>query len=109
MNPPPLLDLYTATHAMFAAHLNSTFTLHHTEGAPPAPLQLCEVKPLGANRGPKTAVREPFSLLFRAATRQFYVPQNTYALEHPVIGRLEIFLVPIGPDATGMRFEAIFA
>jgi hypothetical protein len=34
--------------------------------------------------------------------------QRTYALEHASLGRLEIFLVPIGPDASGMRYEAVF-
>ncbi|MFN7117495.1 MAG: DUF6916 family protein [Saprospiraceae bacterium] len=27
---------------------------------------------------------------------------------HPNIGELYIFLVPLGPDAEGMRYEAVF-
>lgn len=55
------------------------------------------------------AKREPFSLLFRAATRELQLPQQIHPLEHPQLGRLELFMVPLGPDATGMRYEAIFA
>lgn len=72
-----------------------------------AELELIAATPLseGARRG---AVREPFSLTFRAARVEFYLPQGTYLLEHDRHGALAIFLVPIGPDETGMRFEAIF-
>ena len=30
-------------------------------------------------------------------------------LEHDELGAFELFLVPIGPDDTGMRYEAVFA
>jgi hypothetical protein len=56
----------------------------------------------------KGAAREPFSLIFRAASTQFYLPQGTYALESEAHGELHVFLVPIGPDDAGMCFEAIF-
>jgi hypothetical protein len=29
-------------------------------------------------------------------------------MEHAAIGTFELFLVPIGPDREGMRYEAIF-
>jgi hypothetical protein len=51
--------------------------------------------------------RSPFSLVFRGPLSPV-MPQRTYPLEHPALGRLEIFLVPIGPDASGMRYEAVF-
>ena len=56
----------------------------------------------------KGAAREPFSLVFRADSPQFCLPQGTYLLEHEAHGALPVFLVPIGPDEMGMRFEAIF-
>jgi hypothetical protein len=37
------------------------------------------------------------------------LPQATYPVEHDELGRMEIFLVPIGPDGSGMRYEAVFA
>ncbi|MCM3876751.1 MAG: hypothetical protein NEA02_10065 [Thermoanaerobaculia bacterium] len=51
--------------------------------------------------------RSPFSLVFRGPMKPV-LPQRTYALEHASLGRLEIFIVPIGPDASGMRYEAVF-
>ena len=51
--------------------------------------------------------REPFNLLFRGP-RSPYARQGTHRLEHDRLGTLEIFLVPLGPDATGMRYEAVF-
>ena len=58
----------------------------------------------GAGAGPRKA---PFSLLFRGP-KQPVLPQRIWALENEALGRLEIFLVPIGPDADGMRYEAVF-
>ncbi len=34
--------------------------------------------------------------------------QGTFDLEHDQIGSFALFLVPIGPDAEGMRYEAVF-
>jgi hypothetical protein len=62
--------------------------------------------PKGARKG---SPREPFSLTFRAATTQFYLPQGTYRLDHAEHGELHLFLVPLGPDDVGMRFEAVFS
>lgn len=69
-------------------------------------LVLSEVTDLARreNPGPR---RQPFSLVFRGPLRPL-LAQRIWPLEHPALGRLEIFLVPIGPDATGMRYEAIF-
>ena len=54
------------------------------------------------------AGREPFTLLFRGPTEPV-LPQRTYGLEHPSLGRTEIFIVPIGSDADGVSYEAVFA
>jgi hypothetical protein len=37
------------------------------------------------------------------------LPQKIYPLEHEALGKLEIFLVPIGPDEAGMCYEAVFS
>jgi hypothetical protein len=36
------------------------------------------------------------------------LPQRIYRLEHAALDPLEIFIVPIGPDAEGMRYQAVF-
>ena len=49
----------------------------------------------------------PFSLLFLGpADRTF--EQGIRTLSHPVMGELEIFLVPMQPDDEGPLYEAVF-
>lgn len=68
-------------------------------------VELVEATPLG---GAKTSPRgQAFSLVFRAPGGEL-VPQRIYRVEHDELGAHDIFLVPIGPDAGGMRYEAIF-
>ena len=60
----------------------------------------------GAGKGPSE--RTPFSLTFRGPGEPI-LPQQIYPLEHGELGELEIFIVPLGVDADGARYEAIFA
>ncbi|HWQ11952.1 MAG TPA: hypothetical protein VNL77_04085 [Roseiflexaceae bacterium] len=103
------------TSADFAPYLNQAFRLYPgpytPDGSPagaPLPLELVSVTDLG-DPPPAGAPlrRRPFSLLFRASSTG-HLPQRIYVLEHERLGRLDIFLVPIGPDQLGMRYEAIF-
>ncbi len=54
------------------------------------------------------AGRTPFTLLFRGPT-DAVLPQRIYPMEHPELGAFELFLVTVGPDAEGMRYEAVFS
>ena len=57
---------------------------------------------------PPHRMREaPFSLVLRGP-RTPLLAQATYALLHPRLGRVEIFLVPIAQDAQGASYEATF-
>ena len=49
----------------------------------------------------------PFSVLFRGPAEPI-LRQAIYHLEHPELGTLGLFLVPVGPDEHGMRYEAVF-
>jgi hypothetical protein len=71
-----------------------------------AGLTLIEATDL-SRRGSPGPRRSPFSLVFRGPMKPV-LPQRTYALEHASLGRLEIFIVAIGLDAEGMRYEAVF-
>lgn len=51
--------------------------------------------------------RHPFSLIFHAAANAV-IPQAIYRVENANMDPFELFLVPIGPDARGMRYEAVF-
>jgi len=92
------------TAAAFAGLVGSDFRLDPAE-AGIASLRLAEAKDLTSRAsGPR---RAPFTLLFRGPKAPV-LPQRIYALVHETLGRLEIFLVPLGPDAEGMRYEAVF-
>lgn len=73
------------------------------------PLELVAVRDVFAGGG-REGKRQPFALDFLGTVGQF-VKQGTYPLEHPRLGRLEFFIVPLGPDAQQggrIRYEAIF-
>jgi hypothetical protein len=50
---------------------------------------------------------EPFSLVFQAIDDRVF-EQNTFQVKHTELGELELFLVPIGADEKGVRYEAVF-
>ena len=50
---------------------------------------------------------EQFSLVFRGPMTPA-LPQGIHELEHATLGKLQLFLVPLGPDDSGMRYEAVF-
>lgn len=92
------------TKEQLAPHLGSRFTID-LGAAGRLELELAELTPFppaGAGARP-----QPFSALF-VGPRDAILPQRIYRLEHPVLGALEIFIVPVGPDARGMRYEAVF-
>jgi hypothetical protein len=55
----------------------------------------------------EAGARSPFRLTFRGPADGI-LPQGTYPLEHDAM-QLDIFIVPIQPDAQGPLYEAIFA
>lgn len=55
------------------------------------------------------ASRKPFFFVLRTEQKDQYYPQGTYTVVHPEKGALSIFLVPLGPDGNGMRYEAVFS
>ncbi len=92
------------TPADFAKCLNQTFNLRLESST--LVLELITVDELGTG-APGGGRRQPFSLTFRGPEEPV-LPQRVYALEHATMGRLEIFLVPIGPDQAGMCYQAVF-
>ena len=89
--------------ATFADRLGETFRLQDASGAP-LELELIDARGVqGDSDG-----REPFSIVFRAPASPI-LDQMIRRLEHDELGAFELFLVPIGPDDTGMRYEAVFA
>ena len=70
-------------------------------------LVLLRADALGA-QGAGPGRRAPFSLLFRGPPAPM-LPQQIHRLAHPAFGVLAIFLVPIGRDEAGVRYESVFS
>lgn len=98
--------LENLTIADFAQHLHTEFRIRLSDQTWYA-LELVSVTEAGERRSPD--VRQPFSLVFQNPDKRAYLPQRTYSLEHPEMGRLEIFITPLGPNQEGMSYEAIFS
>jgi hypothetical protein len=81
----------------FAPHLGDDFRLVVEPGT------AFDVRLVEVSGGEAT-----FSLVFRGPMTPTVV-QRIWPLEHPSLGTIEIFLVPIGPDAEGMLYEAVFS
>lgn len=93
--------LESLTADSFAPHVGSVFRV----GEDRIEMKLVSVERRTSPFPAKS--REPFSLLFLAPpdTR---LPQSIYPMEHEVMGRLEIFIVPVGPGYDKPHYEAVF-
>ena len=91
---------------VFAARLGQAFRIRFQDGSS-LDLELAEVEDLGT-RPTAAGPLSTYSLRFRTPGEMRFAPQGTYRVEHGELEPLEIFLVPLGPDANGMRYEAIF-
>ena len=100
------MDLGTARLADFVRWVGTEVRVADEAGDAIA-LELVEAKSLPTRPGAPRP--EPFSLIFRGP-RDRPLDQRIFALEHQGIGRLALFLVPIGPgsDGRGPYYQAIF-
>ena len=97
--------LQDLSHSSFEEQLNTPFRIHFG-GESPLEVVLFEVRLHEPHDGPR---KQPYSVYFRGPGRPVPVlPQAIYRVEHDRMGTMDIFLVPIGPDAQGMRYEAVF-
>lgn len=97
--------LETLTADDFSPHLNELFVLKAPDSEQTIELTLTAVCEMGEGlSGPH---RAGFTLTFHVPDG-IYVPQQIYRLQNDTMGALEIFLVPVRPDARGMRVEAVF-
>ncbi len=108
----------TFTPAVFAGRLGESFRIHPPgSDQPPLVARLVDVAPtpgtggggppVGQRAPGDVARRTPFAVVLRGPHAPV-LPQRTYQLSHPALGTFALFLVPIGPDAEGMRYEAVF-
>jgi hypothetical protein len=94
----------------FIGHVNATFRIPLGPGDV-LDLELIEAKIIGEGRRPDAPGigRDAFSLIFRGPLDRL-LSQRIYPVEHPTLGTLEIFLVPLGPedDSKGLHYQAVF-
>ena len=83
----------------FTPHLHTRFGVERIENYE---LELSEVADYSNNQ------LEQFSLIFTGAASP-WLQQGSYQLTHPQMQECEMFLVPIGPDNSGMRYQAVFS
>jgi hypothetical protein len=93
----------TLTEAEFSKHVKTKFRIA-TEQL--IELELTEVKGYLSKAHEQTGM-ERFSAFFRGPKNR-PLPQQVYSLEHERMGTFELFLVPIGGDDDGFRYEAVF-
>jgi hypothetical protein len=97
------------TCADFSGRVGDSFGVTAADAAEPA-LELVEATESTEHggRGPEGQARMQFSLVFRGPTTPV-LPQATYRLSHAELGDLELFLVPVGAEPGGVRYQAAFA
>lgn len=100
-----MLDLRNVTYETFEPCLDQPFRIWRGD-IEPLTVTLAEVTRLGVF-DPKRTDRQSFALLFLGPMEPI-LSQTTYVLDHEGLGALEMFLVPLGPNHRGMRYEAIF-
>lgn len=87
----------------FADQLNQSFRIRGEFGQMESTLIECNKLVQHDEEG-----RVPFSIVLRGSMEPV-LEQRIYKVSNQKIGELEIFLVPLGPDKTGMKYEAVFA
>lgn len=89
----------------FLRCVDTGFKALTTEG--PVELRLCDVRELDRGQRPDN-LPTPMALTF-TGPEHIVLNQDTYALEHPELGRHSLFLTPIAPKEASPRYEAIIA
>lgn len=100
---PLVLDQLTIES--FEPHVGTSFWLR--EGSHKVELRLTGAAKVMESEAARLH-RTPFSLYFLGPA-SLYLAQKTYHLDHEAFGEgLDIFLVPVGKDAAGYQYEAVF-
>ena len=90
--------------ANFSPLLNKKFKIYFDPSSPSI-VELVEV--IERKRDSEEVLRQPFSIIFSSSKDNIW-PQGMYTIDHHSLGKMEIFLVPIGPNDHGMCYEAVF-
>lgn len=96
------------THEHFAPLVGEDFAVATTDEVLGMRLEETTESALPGGRGPQGQERAQFSLVFRGPATPT-LTQGTYVVTHRALGDQQLFLVPLGRDADGVRYEAAFA
>ena len=94
--------LEETTHKSFESLIGET--LHLKTGSTSFQADIESVSLLEKNPDQE---RQSFSVILQAHDANNH-GQQVYQLSHAALGKLDLFLVPIGPGEKGMRYEIIF-
>ena len=95
------------TSADFESLLNQTFQIELQSGEQ-FTAELIEVSEMGqAPSEDNDLKRRAFSTILRIQGDMFF-PQQICSVAHESMEKMALFLVPLGPDKVGMRYEAMF-
>ena len=96
--------------ATFEPHTGTDFRLEGPDIADVQDRDVSTIRLVNVIRHPAQAGApraDPFTLEFAGPPP--VLEQRIYALDHPILGELELFLVPVGLDPDGsVRYEAVF-
>jgi hypothetical protein len=102
-DPPALLDA-----ADFMPHVDDTFEVGQNDEIDTTTIPFVLEAVVEVVESSDSIERTPFTLTFTGPSGD-HLPQGVYDLQHPTLGQLAIFLVPIGPRGDGRhRYEAVF-
>jgi hypothetical protein len=106
MNIVPLEQLVFAS---FSGLLNSKFRVV-IDAQNSVEVELVEITPPQTGQGGAGGRQtfENFSLIFLGPLNPV-LPQKIYWFESAQLGRFEMFIVPVGQDQSGTRYQAIFS
>ncbi len=91
---------------MFQAHCHEVFSITLASGEE-YNLVLTSVIDHGRQHG--SQFPRVFHLFFHHPRTDVHLPQKTYRLKHAVLGEIDVFMVPLGPQENGMCYQVIFA
>jgi hypothetical protein len=98
------MELADVTHSTFSELVGDVFTLEVDDLSLELTLDAADARAAPAD----PEARTPFSLVFSAPADR-PLDQGMYPIGHPELGVLDFFIVPIGRDENGTRYEAVFA
>jgi hypothetical protein len=93
------------TEEEFQKHLNTPFRLQ-VNAPKPIDLTLVAVESRPSDATEEQGM-ERFSVFFLGSP-EFLLPQSMYRLAHPEMGEFDVFLVAVGSEDGGYRYEAVY-